>query len=140
MSTLFANEDVRRLYDESLHEAGEALASRAVAEGRAPRLGALSGWVFEQVVRYCLARELGAAGLGEVEIGEQPAIAGRARADLLVGRAAIEVKVAGSFGASDRKYGEYRREVERAFFLDSVGDWGRFVGEVIACCQGQGTH
>lgn len=168
MTTLFTNEDVWRLHSESLREAGAALASLAVAEGRAPRLGALSGWVFEQVVRYCLQRELLAAGLGRVEIAEQRALRGRAKVDLVVGRAAIEVKVAGSFGADDLKYADYRSQADqrgwvyfyltleeshqlyreatqrvfgadRAFFLDSEGDWPRFVAGVIAC-QRRGAH
>jgi hypothetical protein len=86
-------------------------------------------------------------------------LVGRAKIDLLVGRAAIEIKARGSFGASDAKYSSYRKSVEkqdwvylyltmqethapyraatksafgseRAFFLDTRGDWRRFVRTV----------
>ncbi len=85
---------------------------------------------------------------------------GRIKIDLLVDRVAIEIKVLGSFGDDAEKYGGYRAKVEergwiycyltrsesyhpyrlgaestfgkeRAFFLDTEGEWTRFVREVI---------
>ena len=81
--------------------------------------------------------------------------------DLLVGTVAVELKAGGSFGLDDRKYEEYRRvaegrgwtyfyltrqeshapfrqttqsvfDVDKTFFLDTPGDWARFVAAVIA--------
>ena len=84
----------------------------------------------------------------------------RARVDLLVGNVAIEIKAAGSFRGDAEKYSRYRVIVEKegwlycylagsdiykpyrlsiestfgkeqVFFLDTKGDWERFVKEVI---------
>jgi hypothetical protein len=77
-----------------------------------------------------------------------------------VGRVAVEIKALGSFGDDARKYSGYRAKVEergwtycyltrsetynpyrlattsafgkeRAFFLDTEGDWERFVREIV---------
>jgi len=85
---------------------------------------------------------------------------GRVKIDLLVGRVAIEIKALGSFGDDAKKYSGYRTKVEqkgwvycyltrgetyrpyrlateeafgkeRVFFLDTQGDWERFVKEVL---------
>jgi hypothetical protein len=156
----FTEDAVVSLYQKALAEAEEKLSSLDVAEGRRPNAGGLNGWVFEQTVRYCLARELRARG-HPPQMREQVPLGGRAKIDLLLGRAAIELKSRGSFGARDLKYSSYRESVEkqgwvylyltmqethapyraatesafgseRAFFLDTQGDWARFVGTVIA--------
>jgi hypothetical protein len=156
----FTDAKIRSLYKESLAEAVERLASLDVAEGRKPSAQGLNGWVFEQTIRYCLSQELDALGF-HPEMKEQEPLVGRARVDLLVGKAAIELKVGGSFGVGDSKYAEYRKAVEqrgwvylyltmgeghapyrqatesmfgpaRAFFLDKEGGWERFVRMVIA--------
>ncbi len=93
-------------------------------------------------------------------IKEQVPLYGRTKIDLLVGRMAIEIKSLGSFGDDSRKYSGYRTKVEergwvycyltrsetyypyrltaqtafgkeRSFFLDTEGDWERFVKEVL---------
>lgn len=82
---------------------------------------------------------------------------------MLVGRAAIEIKALGIFGNDAQKYSGYRVNAEekgwsylyltsgetnnpyraamqatfgedRAFFLDTPGDWERFVSEVLKNC------
>jgi hypothetical protein len=136
------------------------LRSLPVAEGRVPDLKGLSGWVYEQTIRYCLCQELVEIGLTPV-VKEQVPLYGRIKIDLLVGNVAVEIKALGSFGkASDEKYTKYKTEVEKrgwlycyltrsetykpyrlksesifgkemAFFLDSEGDWPRFVKGVI---------
>ena len=155
----FTEVAVASLYKKALAEAEAKLSTLNVAEGRRPNAGGLNGWVFEQTVRYCLAQELRKRGR-RAPMQEQVPLAGRARIDLLVGRAAIELKARGSFGASDVKYSSYRKSVEkqgwvylyltmqethapykaatesafgskRAFFLDTQGDWTRFVTTVI---------
>ena len=156
---LFTEAAIIDLYAKSLAQAEEGLASLPVAEGRKPNAHGLSGWVFEQTIRCCLVRELAAVGL-QPDVQEQVALIGRARVDLRVGNAAIEIKARGSFGAGDSKYADYRRVVEqrgwtylyltmqeshapyrdatlatfgadRAFFLDTPGEWARFVEEAV---------
>jgi hypothetical protein len=154
----FTESRVIERFEAALAEAERRLASLDVAQGRRPTAMGLSGWVFEQTVRYCLGRELDAAG-HHCEIRGQVPLKGRARVDLLAGRAAIELKARGSFGAGDAKYSAYRKAAEErgwaylyltmqegyapyrlatastfggdhAFFLDEPGDWSRFVDTV----------
>lgn len=156
----FTETAIITLYEESLAEAQGRLSLLAVAEGRRPSASGLNGWVFEQTIRYCLSQELDAAGL-HLPIQEQVPLSGRARIAMLVGKVAIELKVRGSFGTGDSKYDDFRLAVEkrgwgyfyltlqegyapyrqstkstfgadRAFFLDTHGDWTRFLDAVIA--------
>jgi hypothetical protein len=155
---VYTEHAITTLYEESLAEAEAKLASLDIAEGRSPSARGLSGWVFEQTIRFCLAQELRALGLTP-DIREQVPLVGRARADMGVGKAAIELKVRGSFGAGDSKYSDYRAAAEhrglaylyltmqetyapyrdatratfgadKSFFLDAAGDWARFVDAV----------
>lgn len=154
----YDEEAVEELYQENLTTARKRLASLWVAEGREPNIKGLSGWVYEQAIRYCLLQELQSLGLTPI-VSEQVPLFGRARIDLVVGRVAIEIKALGSFGNDTEKYKKYRAKVEergwnyfyltrketynpyrleavstfgeeRAFFLDTEGDWVRFVREV----------
>ena len=155
---------IERLYQENLSTARQLLASLPVAEGREPATKALNGWVYEQTIRYCLLQELMAFDI-LTSMTEQEPIYGRARIDLLVGGVAIEIKALGSFGDDAEKYSRYRTKVEqkgwvyyyltrcetyhpyrlsieevfgkeRAFFLDTQGDWQRFVKEVLRSYRG----
>jgi hypothetical protein len=151
------------LYHENLFAAQNLLASLRVAEGRQPSTKGLNGWVYEQTIRYCLREELKASGIVPA-IEEQVPLYGRAKVDLLVGKVAIEVKALGIFGNESRKYSAYRVKAEKkgwtylyltrgeryspyrlamqsvfgdagAFFLDTPGDWERFVKEVLTNCE-----
>jgi len=102
---------------------------------------------------------LGLSTIAE-DVREQAPLYGRTKVDLLVGNVAIEIKAEGSFPGDAEKYSRYRVIVEergwvyyylagsdiyrpfrlsiestfgkeRAFFLDTKGDWERFVKEVI---------
>lgn len=150
---------IEKLYQENLSSARQLLASLPVAEGRQPTTKGLNGWIYEQTIRYCLSQELTALEVFP-NITEQVPLQGRAKIDLLVGRVAVEVKALGSFGADDKKYIGYRTKVEEkgwsycyltrsetyhpyrlatetvfgkehAFFLDTHGDWEKFVAEVL---------
>jgi hypothetical protein len=150
---------VEKLYQENLNTARQLLASLPVAEGREPNTKGLNGWVYEQTARHCLSEELITLGLCPT-IEEQVPLYGRTKIDLLVGRVAVEIKALGSFGDDARKYSGYRAKVEergwtycyltrsetynpyrlattsafgkeRAFFLDTEGDWERFVREIV---------
>jgi hypothetical protein len=151
--------DVDKLYKENLSAARKLLASLPVAEGRQPTTKGLNGWVYEQTIRHCLFEELKESGITPT-IEEQVPLHGRTKVDMLVGKVAIEIKALGIFGNDARKYsgnrvkaeesgwsyfyvtrGEsyspYRAAMqstfgkERAFFLDTPGDWERFVKEVL---------
>jgi hypothetical protein len=152
-------EELDKLFSENLEKAQQQLSSLPVAEGRRPNLRGLNGWVYEQTIRYSLSSELAQLGLSPV-IKEQVALEGRIKIDLCIGRIALEIKLAGSFGDDDEKYSVYRAKAEekgliycyvtrgeshapyrlrtisifgeqRAFFLDKKGDWQRLV-ETIA--------
>ncbi|MGA3207131.1 MAG: hypothetical protein ABSE05_04850 [Syntrophales bacterium] len=100
------------------------------------------------------------------DIKEQVTLYGRAKIDLLIGRVAIEIKAGGSFGDDAKKYSAYRTKVEqkewvycyltggetyppyrlatekafgkeRAFFMDTPGDWERFVKEILKNYKGK---
>jgi hypothetical protein len=150
--------DIEKIYQENLEVACDLLATLPVAEGRQPVTKGLNGWVYEQTIRYCLCQELKQLGIN-LDIKEQVTLHGRTRVDLLVGKAAIEIKALGLFSASDmKKYSGYRVKAEqidwtyfyvtraesyhpyriamhtafgeaRAYFLDTEGDWGRQRGQ-----------
>lgn len=84
-------------YESNLKIAKAALASLEFCCSEEPSFQGLSGWVFEQTVQDCLRKQLNALGI-RAEIQEQATLAGRARADLLIGSAvAIEIKAKGLF-------------------------------------------
>ena len=148
------------VYEQSLDDARERLSLLGVAEGRTPTSRLISGWVFEQTVRFCLTQELSAVNIRPL-VQEQVKLCGRAKIDLLVGNVAIELKALGSFGKRGfDKYEMYRLAVEShgwvylyltkqerhapfrqsaidafgsngAFFLNIDGDWKRFADAVI---------
>jgi hypothetical protein len=151
--------EIQKLYQQGLSAARQALALLPVAEGREPAISGLNGWVYEQTIRHCLSEELMTLGVSPV-MKEQVPLYGRIKIDLLVGRVAVEIKALGSFGDDARKYSGYRSRVEdkgwtycylthsetcqpyrlaaesafgkeHAFFLDTPGDWERFVREVL---------
>jgi len=154
--------EIDKLYLENLARAGDLLASLSVAEGRKPTTKGLNGWLYEQTIRYCLREEL--KGLGTAPaMEEQVPLRGRVKVDVLVGKAAIEIKALGIFGNDAQKYSSYRVKAEengwsyfyltrsesytpyrkamqatfgeeRSFFLDTPGDWERFVREVLKNC------
>jgi len=159
----YSEDAINRLYDDSLAEAQRRLSSLPVAEGRKPVIGGLNGWIYEQTIRHCLSEELRALGLSPTIQG-QVTLEGRVKIDLLIGRMAVEVKAAGSFGDQDKKYSAYRVKVEakgwtycyvtrgeshkpyrlatmsifgkqHAFFLDTKGDWERFAREITNGCK-----
>lgn len=151
--------EVKKLYLENREAAHQRLACLPVAEGREPNTTGLNGWVYEQTIRYCLCQELKALGLSP-HVEEQVPLDGRAKIDLLVGKVVVEIKALGSFGDDAAKYGRYGAKVkekgwvyfyltgsetynpyhlatesafgrDRAFFLDTDGEWARFVRGVI---------
>ena len=157
--------EIEKLYQENLSAARQLLASLPVAEGREPTTKGLNGWVYEQTICHCLSQDMKALGISP-SIAEQVSLSGRAKIDLLVGKVAIEIKALGSFGDDAKKYSGYRAKAEqkgwvycyltrgesyhpyrlatekafgkeRAFFLDTQGDWERFVKEVLKSYEGK---
>ncbi len=155
----YSESSVNALYDKNLKAAVSALSSIPVAKGRPPSVQGLNGWVYEQTIRTCLEEELALLGNSRLEIIEQFPIAGRAKADLKVGRTAIEIKAGGSFGDDSDKYMRYRKILNAqkfaylyvtqqetyepyrrntlkvfgkgsVFFLSDNGSWRKFVNAV----------
>jgi len=156
---VFNKETISELYNRKRGEAASALAK--LFDGHVPKLGTLNGWVFEQTIQYCLRKELESLGV-RAELREQLSLVGRAKADLGVGNLAIEIKSKGLFSKDDAErysrfkeaaekkglqylfftasesYPKYRLDIVAAlgdknvFFLDTPGDWGRFVARIAA--------
>jgi hypothetical protein len=112
-------------------------------------------------IQTCLREEMKALDI-RTEIREQVSLGGSARADLLVGMVALEVKARGLFdgkaasryrkysvAATERGYAylyltlqenyrPYRQEMvkalgrQNAFFLDTPGDWSRLINRTFA--------
>ncbi len=162
---LYDEKQIEEIYQRNLDAAKRLLSTLQVEDGRMPKVGGLSGWVYEQTIRYCLEKELLYRGL-RISIEEQVPISGRAKVDFLLdGKVAIEVKSLGSFGGDIDKFRKYipvvlekgwvylyltRRERHEpyreafeelfsrshAFFLDTEGEWARFVETVLKYVSG----
>lgn len=155
----FTETDIDALFVENLQRAISSLANITVAGGRPPAFQGLNGWVYEQTIRFCLENELDLLGL-LLPVSEQFKLKGRAKADLLVGTTAIEIKAGGLFGDDSEKYRKYKniteekslsylyitrqenyrpyylatKEIfgnEHAFFLNEPGSWNKFVKAVL---------
>lgn len=156
----YTEQSIRELFDEMKAAAQEQLLHIRVAEG-CEKVGhsGLTGWVFEQTIRYCLKQELDEMG-HNLAINEQVKLHKYSKVDLLVGKAAIEIKANGSYGRDAEKYGlyskyanengwtllyltysetyqPYRAAIEdslgkkRVFLLSSEGEWVRFVNNIL---------
>lgn len=153
--------EVRNLYNRSLASAQTYLGRLKVCSRNEPSFAGLTGWVFEQTIEYCIRREVRAKRY-RITIGDQVKIGHRGKVDLVVGSVAIEIKQSGIFtenaitryrrrakearaGGLEYLYltgGErhrpYRSGIiwavgrENAFFLDTPGQWNRFVRRVLA--------
>jgi hypothetical protein len=110
--SIYDGTGIRSIFQQNLESAKSRLAELEVFCGRKADFGGLNGWVFEQTIQYCLRKELDARRLTH-DIKEQHTLAGRTKADLLIGgRLAVEIKSRGLFSKSaiDR----YRRYSEAA--------------------------
>ena len=158
---IFTTNSVTALFENSLAQAKGALAKLKVSSRKSsPNFAGLNGWVFEQTIQHCLAKELQALRIGKLEFVEQVSLGGRTKADLLVANVAIEIKAGGLFSMDDvDRYGRYRKAADdkglgylfltlvesyapfrqgiiaalgqtNAFFLDNPKDWARFVTRI----------
>lgn len=113
---IFNEQEVWDLYDTNLIQAQNKLSEIEVYCGRKAEFAGLSGWVFEQTIKYCILKELEAKGV-KAEVREQVSLGGRAKADLAVGQAAIELKTSGLFGIGDvERYRKYKKDAEAQRF------------------------
>jgi hypothetical protein len=158
----YTEEGITSIYDDNVRAAARALGTLPVLQNRDANITTFHGWLFEQTILTCLTDELQLLGLVPV-VQEQAQLVGRARVDLLVGWVAIEIKLAGSFGADAAKYGDYRAYAQQrgwtycyisqsesystyrndtkaafgpdcTFYLDEAGSWERFVRFVASKC------
>jgi len=158
--TIYTEEEIEHLYEEQFEKALKSLKGLKIFCGNEPRIRGLNGWIFEQVIQFCLLEELKNKGLSDVEIEEQASLRGGKKADLKIGNVIIEIKKEGFFGDRDiEKYKEYRKVADEkgltylyltggervqkfidgaiqvfgegnCFFLDEKGSWGKFVDKV----------
>jgi hypothetical protein len=154
--SIYTESQVNKLFDSNYSSVVHKLEELTVYCGTEPAFGQLTGWVYEQTIQYCIRRELEARKV-KAYIKEHVSLRGRAKADLKVNSVAIEIKHRGLFGSSDAaKYRDYKKAAtangwaylfitgseshrpyrtgitkalgrENVFFLDTKGDWKRFV-------------
>ena len=154
-------DSIQKLHNKNLKKAKRLLTKLKVWCGEEPNIGGLTGWVFEQTIQYCLTKEFKAKGI-KSEITEQHSLGGRVKADLLIGKVAIEVKSSGLFSLDEgEKYGRYkqaavelglkylfvtqwedselyRKSIKSAlgtkdvFFLNQPKEWPRLVNRLVA--------
>lgn len=159
--TVYTENQIEKLYDSSYTRAVDKLTQLPVYCGTKPAFGQLTGWVYEQTIQHCIRRELKARKV-KAEITEHDNLRGRVKVDLKVNNVAIEIKHSGLFSSDDAaKYREYRKAAgakgwrylyvtrgesyspyrtgiakalgsENVFFLDTKGDWNRFVRRLVA--------
>jgi hypothetical protein len=159
MSVLTENK-IYALYETNRSAAADKLKQIPVYCGNEPSFTGLNGWVFEQTIQYCIKKELKAKKI-KAEIIEQAKLGSRIKADLKIGNVAIEIKMSGLFSSTDIvKYSKYRKvanatkvtylfraggeryqqyrdgiskalEKENVFFLDTLGEWKRFVNRLL---------
>jgi hypothetical protein len=150
---------VEILFQKSLLDAKEALRGLRVHSGREPSFSGLSGWVYEQTIRYCILNELKEKGIVAAQVLEQQPLGGRKKVDLLIDSTAIEIKTSGLFGSHEidryktyqslaaaigyrylllsRGESTYRTDLLKALGKDNVilldergGAWRRLIGIV----------
>lgn len=111
----YSEKEIDAIFTKNLNLANQALANLPVANGNYPSLRGLNGWVYEQTIQSCLIEELALLST-KFSMEEQFKIKGRANADLLVGKTAIEIKSGGIFGYESEKYKRYKAILnERGF-------------------------
>lgn len=158
--TRFDENAILTLFESNLKQAKTNLANLKVYCGKEPSFAGLSGWVFEQTIQHCIRQELEAQDAAPT-IAEQVSLGGRAKADLAVGNAAIEIKTSGLFELDAvRRYRKYRRAAQErglryiflsrqetyrpyrdgiikalgrsnVFYLNERGEWERFIALLI---------
>jgi hypothetical protein len=164
--TLFTAGTITALFDKNKKLAEAKLRELSFFCDGSSSFGGLNGWVFEQTIQHCLTKELRAIGIAKPKFNEQIALGGRAKADLAIGKVAIEIKSGGLFGKDEaERYRRYKRAARslgmdylffslgeshrpyrvaivkalnpnNVFFLDEPKDWGRFVKRIARDLQG----
>ena len=105
---IYDEQTIIELFERNLDQARVLLDGLEVCSGRKHGFSGLSGWVFERTIQYCIGIELDHLNVA-YEIHEQVSLGGRAKADLGIGKTAIEIKTRGLFGRNDiARYEEYR--------------------------------
>lgn len=115
--TIFDEQKIKELTDSQIKKSKEKLHELDVFCGREPELSGLNGWVFEQVIQYCLRKELEEKGLRNVIISEQYKLGSRAIIDFKIAdKIVVEIKRSGIFYKKEQgsqyddrvKYRRYR--------------------------------
>ncbi len=159
---LYNEATISEIYRKNLARAEASLRKLEVFCCEDCKLGELSGWVFEQTVRYCLQKEFAAQGL-QPNTEEQRSLGGKLKANLAIGGLAIQIKLSDVFAVDQlARYGQHRRAAEEkglqyllltagasypasyrrglagvvgsgnVFFFDEPMGWERFVKRIVA--------
>jgi hypothetical protein len=153
--------DVKERFESNLEEAKDSLAKLQFCRCGRPSFRGLSGWVFEQTIHGCLLEELKLlnnpaeieeqVGLGgrvtaDLFVGKAVAIEVKAKglfsgdAETRYGKCKTAAEGLGYFYlylTLEENYRRYRESIcaavgcENAFFLDTSGDWMRFIERVV---------
>jgi hypothetical protein len=157
---IYTGKDLEKLYEKQLTKAIKYLKELDIYSGNDFIITGLNGWVYEQMIQYCLKKELKKKGLQHLLFEEQISIQGRMKIDLVIKNVAIEIKSQGLFSDDQIKtYRNYKKilskkgysylylsQYERVekfitgpikvfgkknvFFLDNSGGWKKFVNRV----------
>jgi hypothetical protein len=160
VTLLFTESQIDKLFVSNREEAIRKLSELQIYSGKTPTFTGLGGWVYEQTLHYCIKREMQRLKI-KAAISEQVTFHSRVKADLTVGKVAVEIKSRGLFDStSAAKYGAYAkaakekgykylfvtrqenykryktaimREIGRqnTFFLNVDGDWKRFIERLV---------
>lgn len=117
--TKYSDKEIIDLYNEQETEAKNKLKDLKVFCGNEPNISGLNGWVFEQIIQYCLKKELEEKGYLNIGIEEQYKLEGRKKVDLKIeDNIIVEIKRAGIFGKEDiKRYEKYRKIAKKLTYL-----------------------
>ena len=157
----YTENEIEVLCEKNIEMAKKSLRKLDIYCGNEPMIRGLNGWVFEQVIQFCLREELKNKNRSNLILEEQFTFDRRKKADLKISNIIIEIKKEGLFGDDDiDKYKEYNKiakekgliylyltggeRVEKyikgsiqafgkdnSFFLDEDGQWERFVNRIL---------
>ena len=100
---MLSDNDIKRLYEQNKKIALQSLQTLPIYGGNNINILGLNGWIFEQVIRYCLKQEFSSRGI-KIPYLEQVKIKSRAKVDLCLNdHIWIENKVSGIYDKKDLK-------------------------------------
>lgn len=101
--TIYNYQKIQELTESQIQEAKSKLKELKIyCNNIEPKFTGLNGWVFEQVIQYCLIKEFKKLGITNFEIKEQAHLDKRKKLDLMINnKIAVEIKRNGIYGKGD---------------------------------------